>query len=65
MGRQYVHLSADRETATIVGKRKKREPVILLIRSREAYGNGVAFYRGNSKVWLADKVVPEYIGEME
>jgi putative RNA 2'-phosphotransferase len=61
MGRQYVHLSADRETAISVGRRKARQPLILLIRATEAYGNGAAFYRGNEKVWLADEVSPQFI----
>jgi putative RNA 2'-phosphotransferase len=61
MRRQYVHLSVDVRTAEQVGKRKAKWPVILTIRAREAYEQGVAFYRGNDLVWLADGVSPRFI----
>jgi len=60
--RQYVHLSADIETALQVGKRRDGEPVLLKVRAFEAWGNGVRFYIGNEKVWLADAIPPGYIG---
>lgn len=63
MGRQYVHLSADRETAHAVGRRKSPDPIVLLIPAREAEDAGVLFYRGNEKVWLADRIPPEFIEE--
>jgi putative RNA 2'-phosphotransferase len=61
MGRQYVHLSVDATTATQVGRRKAKDPVILRIRAGGAHGAGVRFYRGNELVWLADAVAPEFI----
>lgn len=61
MGRQYVHLSTDPETAMQVGKRKSRRPVVLRVRAGEAHRAGIPFYRGNEHVWLADHVPPEYI----
>jgi putative RNA 2'-phosphotransferase len=61
MGRQYVHLSLDTATATQVGRRKAKDPVILRIRAGEAHGEGVRFYRGNDLVWLADAVAPAFI----
>lgn len=61
MGRQYVHLSADYETATAVGLRKSTGPAILVVRAHEAWKSGVAFYHGNEKVWLADAIYPEFI----
>jgi putative RNA 2'-phosphotransferase len=61
MARQYVHLSSDRETAMAVGKRKSPDPKILLVAAQRASGEGIAFYSGNEKVWLADQVPPEYI----
>jgi putative RNA 2'-phosphotransferase len=61
MNRQNVHLSADKETALGVGRRKSPDPVLLCIRSFEAFQNGVAFYKGSEKVWLADDVPPKYI----
>lgn len=56
MGRQYVHLSADSETAIQVGTRKAKNPVILLVHTEKALSMGVKFYQGNSKVWLADQI---------
>ncbi len=59
--RQYVHLSADTETALQVGKRRDDEPVLLRVKALEAWGNGVSFYIGHEKVWLADTVPYAYI----
>lgn len=61
MGRQHVHLSVDRPTAREVGRRKADEPVILEVRAREAHREGVTFYRGNERVWLADPLPPEFL----
>jgi RNA:NAD 2'-phosphotransferase (TPT1/KptA family) len=30
------------------------EMIILIIKSKEAWNNGIAFYGGNDKVWLTD-----------
>jgi putative RNA 2'-phosphotransferase len=57
MRRQYVHLSTDVRTAEQVGGRKAAAPVLLRVDAARAAGAGVAFYRGNDLVWLAD-VVP-------
>lgn len=59
--RQYVHLSADTDTAIKVGKRRDNEPIILKIYAKKAWNKGLAFYQGNDKVWLADKVPSEFI----
>ena len=61
MGRQYVHLSSDQPTAEQVGHRKSRAPVVLEIAAHAAHAEGVVFYEGNEKVWLADTVPPEFI----
>ena len=61
MGRQYVHLSLERETAIAVGRRKSPDPIILVVNAQNAWKAGVAFYTGNEKVWLADHVPPEFI----
>lgn len=61
MGRQYVHLSVDFATAEQVGRRKAPAPVILTIDASAAHDAGVAFYRGNDLVWLADVVPPSFI----
>lgn len=61
MKRQYVHLSVDTTMATLVGKRRDIDPIILEIDAREALNNGIKFYIGNDKVWLCDKIPPKYI----
>lgn len=60
-GRQYVHLSQDKETATAVGRRRDPNPVILSIDAKTAWKDGVKFYHGNETVWLADSIPPKYI----
>lgn len=57
MRRQYVHLSIDRATARAVGRRKARAAV--------APRAGIAFYAGNDKVRLADRVPPQFIAPAE
>lgn len=59
--RQYVHLTVDIETAYQVGKRRDSEPVILKISALEACNEGISFYCGNQRVWLADLVANKYI----
>jgi len=61
MARQYVHLSLDQETAVAVGRRKSPDPIILSVRAEDAWKAGVAFYAGNERVWLANRVPPEFI----
>lgn len=60
-GRQYVHLSNDIETALQVGKRHDNKPIILEIDANKAWYEGVKFYLGNDKVWLADNIPSKYI----
>ena len=60
-GRQYDHLSQDVETAECVGKRHDGKPCILVIDAKRAWQDGVKFYLGNEKVWLADSVSCQYI----
>ena len=61
MGRQYVHLSVDEDTAVEVGRRKSTTPIILVVDAAGANKCGSVFYVGNEKVWLADEVPPEFI----
>lgn len=65
MNRQYVHLSADVETARQVGRRKSPQPVILVVDAAAALESGVRFYRGNQMVWLADRVPARYISRRQ
>jgi len=61
MGRQFVHLSVDRETAEAVGLRKSARPVVLAVDAAAASAAGVAFYAGNDLVWLADGIPSRFI----
>jgi putative RNA 2'-phosphotransferase len=61
MGRQWVHLSTDEETARAVARRRPGPWVILRIDARGARQSGVAFYRGNQQVWLADAIPPSFV----
>jgi len=61
MARQYVHLSADIETAILVGKRKDSNPVLLRIEAEKASKEGVKFYQGNNSVCLADSIPSMFI----
>lgn len=61
MGRQFVHLSVDRETATSVGRRKSADPTILTIDALAAASAGTPFYEGNELVWLSDRIPARYI----
>lgn len=62
MGRQYVHHSADRETALEVGRRKAPDPAVLVVDADAARDAGVSFYAGNEKVWLSDRVPAAFLG---
>ncbi|GCE17908.1 RNA 2'-phosphotransferase [Dictyobacter kobayashii] len=61
MGRQYVHLSEDRETALQVARRRTSQPIILVVAALHAHQAGVQFYLGNDSVWLADAIPPDYL----
>ncbi len=64
MSRQYVHLSADIDYAIRVGKRRDPEPVLLSIDTVSASNSGIVFYIGNDKVWLCDRMPPEFFTVM-
>jgi putative RNA 2'-phosphotransferase len=61
MGRQYVHLSVDPETAVKVGSRHAAQPVVLTVRAAEAHAAGIAFYQAGEGVYLAERIPPEFV----
>lgn len=63
MGRQYVHLSVDEETALAVGHRKSAAPIVLKVDATAAHADGVVFYAGNDKVWLTDAIPTRFIAK--
>ena len=58
--RQYVHLTADYETAVKTGMRYGR-PVVLNIDSQKMQEYGCKFYQAENNVWLTLAVPPAYI----
>lgn len=64
MGRQFVHLSKEKETAYAVGKRHHPEPVILEIDSEKASKSGIDFF-DRGKVVLSERISPEFIKPLE
>ena len=58
--RNHVHLSADRETATGVGKRHGR-PVTLVIEAGKMHSDGYVFFLSENGVWLTGEVPTGYI----
>ena len=61
MNRQNVHLSVDNATAKEVGRRKSKDAIVLRINAAKAFEQGISFYEGNEKVWLADAVPSQFI----
>ena len=61
--RNYVHLSKDIETTSIVGKRHG-DLVILEVDSESMFKDGIKFYLSKNNVWLCDYVKVEYIKEI-
>ena len=64
MGRQYVHLSADPDTAVKVGRRHGR-PVLFTVDAARMVGDGLSFYRSENGVWLTDAVPAQYLNVEE
>ena len=60
--RQYVHLSADEETAIQVGNRHGK-PIVLKIKALTMYEQGFKFYQADNGVWLTDIVPYRFIQE--
>lgn len=61
--RQYVHLSADQETATKVGQRHGKA-VILIIPAFTMHQQGQQFFQAKNGVWLTKAVPPEAISDL-
>lgn len=61
MQRQYVHLSIDRSTAREVAKRWKGEILVYEIRAKEAFSDGVNFYKEHNGIWLAELIPNRYL----
>ena len=60
MRRHQVHLSADTDTAIIVGARRGK-PVVLTIDARRMHDEGYNFFQSDNGVWLIDFVPNKYV----
>ena len=58
--RHHVHLSADVDTATKVGRRHGK-PVVLRIEAGRMRQDGFIFYLSANGVWLTDRVPVQYL----
>jgi putative RNA 2'-phosphotransferase len=61
--RHHVHLSADVETAVIVGRRHG-SPLVFVVDAGTMAAGGVPFFRSANGVWLVDHVLPQYLSEL-
>jgi len=61
MNRQYVHLSTDEKTASRVGVRRTKDPIILTVSALQAHDDGINFYLGNQDVWLSGPIPSKYL----
>lgn len=60
MNRNHVHLSDNKYTAINVAKRRG-QPIILIIKSKEMFNDGYKFFCSENNVWLTDNVPSKYI----
>ena len=58
--RNYVHLSAEQQTALTVGRRHG-VPAIFVVRAQQMHLAGHLFYLAENGVWLCDAVPPAYL----
>ena len=61
MNRQHVHLASTKETALVAGRRRDANPPLLAIDAKRANDDGIAFFRGNEDIYLADPIPARYI----
>lgn len=58
--RQHVHLSAERETARVVGARHGK-PCVLLVQAGQMHAAGRTFWLSDNGVWLTKHVPVDWI----
>jgi putative RNA 2'-phosphotransferase len=63
MGRSYVHLSIDVDTAIRVGRRHGK-PVVLQVDAAAMSRAGYEFYVSEGGVWLVDQVPAEFLARL-
>ncbi len=63
MGRQFVHLSENLQTAKEVAGRRKGANVILVVDASQMSAKGFKFFKAANGVWLTNAVPPEFLTE--
>jgi putative RNA 2'-phosphotransferase len=58
MARHHVHLSADRDTAERIGRRRGT-PIVLIIEAKRLATQGHGFWITGNGVWLTENVPPD------
>lgn len=61
MKRRWVHLSPTMETATEVGVRRTKRPIVLEIDAKSARENSLRFYKATDKVYVSGPIPARYI----
>ena len=60
-GRQYVHLSRDREEALEIGRHHDPNASAITVRARAAHDHGIKFHRPTEGIFLVAQIPPEYL----
>jgi putative RNA 2'-phosphotransferase len=61
VGRQYVHLSVDRNEAEEIGRHHDDSPSVITVRARDAHASGVVFHRPTDGIFLVSHLAPEFM----
>lgn len=64
MGRQYVHLSTDIETAMQVGRRRDSKPVVFEVAAKSCYDSGIPFYHVGETIWTSEAIPPRFLKQI-
>lgn len=65
MNRHHVHLSADLDTATSVGGRRRGGVFLFEVDAKRMLADGHKFFISENGVWLCEHVPPKYLKELE
>lgn len=60
-GRQYVHLTDDRDEALEVGKRQNEDADVVVVRAKEAAAGGILFHNPTEGLYLSSAVPARYL----
>ena len=57
MKRLYVHLSEDYDTAVTTGQRHHGNVVVLEVKAKKMYDDGIKFYKSRNNIWLVKDTI--------